>query len=203
MICPMVFFILELLNQAANAAIADNVGAGRLLLASQQLQECRVNNNPYKNSWFPGLAPNSLQWAPDPCAKEQEAVDNLMKQSAAEGNQVATQQLGGAPAPQLAVAVDPVPNTDPAIPMNEYVTPQPGAQNNWSPIVPEDVMEMILDQYPEDQEPPEDMMLDEILDGMYKYMLWCPWGEPGRKNAKWKFIYKPLNSNWVGNWVPK
>jgi len=74
---------------------------------------------------------------------------------------------------------------------------------NSIPIVPEDVMEMILENYPEDQDPPEDMMLDQILDGMYKYMMWCPWGEPGRKNAKWKFLYKPLNSSWVGNWIPK
>ncbi len=119
--------------------------------------------------------------------RSRKLVDNLMKQSAAEGNQVATQQLGAAPAPQLAIAVDPVPNTDPAIPMNEYVTPQPGAQNNWSPIVPEDVMEMILEII-EDQDPPEDMMLDQILDGMYKYMMMVSMGGTREKNAKWKFI---------------
>ncbi|UOH27026.1 nonstructural protein 2 [Chaphamaparvovirus galliform4] len=202
MTCLMVYLFVELLNQAANAAIASNVAAGRLLLASQQLQECREANNPYKNSWIPGLAPANLQWAPDPCAEQEEALQNLMKQGAAEGNQVATQQLGGAPAPQLAVAMDPVPNTDPSIPMNEFVTPVPGAQNQWSPLVPDDVLEMIVDNYPEGEEP-EEMMLDQILDGMLKYQMWCPWGEPGRKNARWKFIYKPINSRWVGNWTPK
>ena len=203
MTCLMVFLFLESLNQAANAAIAANVGAGRLLLASQQLRECREANNPYKNSWMPGLAPANLQWAPDPCAEQEEALQNLMKQGAAEGNQVATQQLGGAPAPQLAESTDPTPNTDPAIPMNEYVVPTQGAQNQWSPIVPEDVMDMILDNYPEDAEPPEEMMLDEILEHMLYYIMWCPWGQPGTKNAKWKLIYKPINSQWVGNWTPR
>ncbi|UOH27042.1 nonstructural protein 2 [Galliform chaphamaparvovirus 8] len=202
-ICLLVCLSLEQLNAIANAVTAKSVGAGRLLLAAQQLQDCRERNNPYKESWLPGFPAQNLAWATDPCQKEQEAVDNLLQQGAAGGNQVATQQLGGAPAPQLAEATDPVGNTDPAIPANEFTTPEPGAQNIWSPIAPQDVIDMIVDMWQEQQEnPPEPMLLDSILDQMRMYQLWCPWGEPGRKNARWKFIYKPINSRWVGNWLP-
>nr|QMI57952.1 nucleoprotein [Wood duck chaphamaparvovirus] len=145
---------------------------------------------------------NNLQWAQDPCQKQQEQVDNLIEQGAAAGNQVATLQLGGAPAPQLAAADDPVPTTDPAIPMNEFVVPQPGAQNVWSPLIPEDVLDMIVDYY-EGQGPPDQEMLEEIEEQMRYYLLWCPWGEPGRKNQKWNFKYRPINSTWVGNWKPR
>lgn len=197
----MAFLFLEQLNQAVNAAIATSVGAGRLVLAAAQLQECRNQNNPHRNSWIPGMAAQNLQWAADPCQTQQEEVDQLIAQGAAEGNQVATQQLGAAPAPQLAESVDPVPNTDPAVPLSEFVVPEPGAQNPWSPVLPEEVMDMIIDLY-EGEEPPEQMLLDNILDQMRYYLLWCPWGGPNLKNLKWHFKYKPKNSNWVGNWVP-
>ncbi|QRK03695.1 nonstructural protein 2 [Duck-associated chapparvovirus 2] len=197
----MVYFVLDALNQAVNAAVAHSVGVGRLVLAAQQLQDCREQNNPHRNSWLPGMPAQNLQWAADPCQKEQDQVDELMKQSAAAGNQVATQQLGGAPAPQLAESTDPVGNTDPAIPMSEYVVPQVGAQNPWSPVLPEDALEAILMEY-QDQEPPEDMILDEILEMMRYFLLWCPWGGPGRKNLKWRFRYNPNNSDWAGKWIP-
>lgn len=147
--------------------------------------------------------PSNVKWAAqDPCQKEQEQVDNLIAQGAAGGNQQATMQLGAAPAPILAESRDPVPNTDPAVPLSEYVVPPPeGAQNQWSPIVPEEVLDMIVDNM--EGEVADQEMLDEILDGMKKYLMWCPWGEPGRKNAKWNFKYKPINSTWVGNWIPK
>nr|UQT67962.1 NS2 [Phasianus chaphamaparvovirus] len=172
------------------------------MLAAAQLEACRQENNPYRSSWLPGMPAQNLKWIQDPCQKQQEEVENLIEQGAAAGNQEATMQLGGAPAPQLAESTDPVPNTDPAIPMMEYVVPEPGANNRWSPIVPSDVLEMIWEEY-EGQEPPEQMLVDEILDQMKRYQLWCPWGEPGRKNQKWNFKYKPINSSWVGNWKPK
>ncbi|UOH27030.1 nonstructural protein 2 [Chaphamaparvovirus galliform5] len=146
----------------------------------------------------------NLMWAQDPCRAQQTEVDNLIEQGAAAGNQAATMQLGGAPAPILAQATDPVPNMDPAVPLNEFVTPEPGANNQWEPLLPDDILAMIVEEYErEHQEPPDVEMLDEILEGMKKYQLWCPWGEPGRKNAKWNFKYKPINSTWVGNWLPK
>nr|WPV87703.1 nonstructural protein 2 NS2 [Chaphamaparvovirus anseriform 7] len=197
----MVFLFLDALAQAANAAIARSVGVGRLVLAAQQLAECRQNNNPFKQSWIPGAVSSNLQWAADPCQNEQEALDNLIQQGQPEGNQVATQQLGGAPAPQLAESTDPVGNTDPAIPANEFIVPAPGAQDSWSPILPEDALDAILMEYQE-EEPPEEMLLDEILEGMRYYLLWCPWGGPGVKNLKWKFQYKPKNSSWINRWVP-
>nr|QMI57945.1 nucleoprotein [Wood duck chaphamaparvovirus] len=198
----MAFLFLESLAAAANAAIANSVGAGRLLLAAQQLEQCRQNTNPWRQSWLPGMPAQNLQWAADPCQKEKEAMENLIDQGQPEGNQVATQQIGGAPAPQLAdTMMDPVGNTDPAIPANEYVTPLPGAQNPWSPVLPEDAIEAILMEW-EDQDPPEDMLLDELLDGMRYYLLWCPWGGPGTRNAKWRFAYKPVNSPWINKWSP-
>ncbi|QRK03683.1 nonstructural protein 2, partial [Duck-associated chapparvovirus 1] len=192
----------DALNQAVNAAVAASVGVGRLVLAAQQLQDCREQNNPHKSSWLPGMPAQNLQWATDPCQKEQEQVDNLMKQSAAEGNQVATQQLGGAPAPQLAEATDPVGNTDPAVPQSEYVVPVPGAQNSWSPILPEDALDAILMEYNEEGGPWDEEMVDDILDMMRYFLLWCPWGGPGRKNLKWRFQYNPANSDWAGRWIP-
>ncbi|UOH27071.1 nonstructural protein 2 [Galliform chaphamaparvovirus 15] len=205
MICHLVAFILELLNQAANAVTASSVGAGRLLLASQQLAECRQRADPRApmNSWMPGLHSQNLLWAPDPCQKEQDAVDQLQQQAAAGGNQVATQQLGGAPAPQLAEATDPVPNPDPAVPENEFAVPYPHTQNQWSPILPEDVVDMIVDHYREnDYGPPDQDMLDEILEMMKIYHLWCPWGGPGVKNLKWRMKYQPPAHDWIGKWVP-
>nr|WPV87711.1 nonstructural protein 2 NS2 [Chaphamaparvovirus anseriform 9] len=197
MICRMVCLILDALSQAVNAVIANSVEAGRILLASQQLAECRAQNNPYQNVWMPGLGIQNLQWAADPCQKEQEAVDQLQQQAAAAGNQVATQQLGGAPAPQLATSVDPTPNTDPAIPMNEYI-PAQGAQNAWSPLELNEIMEMIVQEAGDVEI--DDMDLDEILNKMLYYKLWCPWGLPGTHNLKWK--YQPKNPKWISQWLP-
>lgn len=198
-ICLMVCLLLDSLNQAVNATIASSVGAARLLLAAQQLQECREQNNPYRNSWLPGLASPKLQWAVDPCQKEQEAVDQLNEQGAAGGNQVATLQLGGAPAPQLAMSVDPVPNPDPAVPLSEYVVPEPnGPQNNWTPVEPEDIIEMIIQEMGEQEINDADM--EEILTSMRYVQMWCPWGGPGTHNLKWK--YQPKSSTWINKWCP-
>nr|QMI57903.1 nucleoprotein [Chestnut teal chaphamaparvovirus] len=201
MTCLMVNLFLDALAKAANAAIAESVGVGRLVLAAQQLKECREKTNPYKESWLPGMPAQNIQWGADPCRTEQEQVDALIQQSAAKGNQVATQQMGGAPAPQLAETTDPVGNTDPAIPANEFVTPQQGAQDVWSPLLPEDALDVIMMHYEGDLEPVRDL-IEEMEEDMKYYLLWCPWGEKGRKNAKWNFKYKPINSSWVGNWAP-
>lgn len=201
-VCLMVNLFLEQLNGAVNAVIADSAGAARLLLAAQQLNQCLENANPHspRNQWIPGMINQNLQWAPNPCQPEQEAVDQLTQQSAVEGNQTATQQLGGAPAPQLATAGDPVPSQDPAIPASEFEPGNPGASSPWEPVLPEDVMMMLADRL-EDLEDQDMIDLDNILDSMKYYQLWCPWGGPSVKNLKW--TYKPKNRNWLGKWTPR
>lgn len=200
MTCLRVYLFLDALNKAVNAVIAESVPAGRLILAAQQLEACRQKNNPYRDLWMPGLAPVRVAWAPDPCQKEQEEIQQLQNQGAAAGNQVATQQLGGAPAPQLASAQDPVPSTDPSIPANEYDIPMEGANNQWSPLIPEDVLDMIIDQMGD--QPIDQEMQDDLME-MFKYVkLWCPWGGPATWNLKWKFKYHPKNSDWMGKWKP-
>nr|QMI57929.1 nucleoprotein [Wood duck chaphamaparvovirus] len=194
------FSVLDALNQAVNAVIAKSVGAGRLILAAQQLEECRNQNNPYKNSWLPGAISQNLAWAPDPCRDLQEEVDQLQEQAAAGGNQVVSMQLGGAPAPQLAAANDPVPSTDPAIPANEFEIPQEGANNQWEPLIPEDVLDMIIEEMGDQPVQDEDMQDLELM--FFHVQLWCPWGGPRSRNLKWSLKYQPKNSSWMGKWLP-
>lgn len=202
----MVCLLLDILNQVANAAAASSADAARMLLTAQQtLEACRNLNNPGLpgNSWIQGARMQQAMWAPDPCAQEQEAVDNLMEQGAAGGNQVATQGVGGAPAPQLATDYDPVPNLDPAIPMSEFVAPDPGAVNRFLPLSDQDLYEILMEAM---RERAEDMELGDqiqaILEGRRKYLLWCPWGGPGIKDLKWTFKYRPRNHSWIGKWTP-
>nr|QMI57797.1 nucleoprotein [Pacific black duck chaphamaparvovirus] len=196
----MAFLILDALNLAVNAVTASSVAAGRLILAAQQLEDCRSKNNPYRDQWLPGAVPQNLAWAPDPCRDLQEEVNALQDQAAAGGNQVATQQLGGAPAPQLAEARDPVPNQDPAVPANEFEIPEQGANNQWSPLVPEDIVEMIVQEMGDMPILDEDMEDIQIM--FFHVNLWCPWGGPSSKNLKWRFRYQPRNSDWMGKWLP-
>lgn len=206
MISVMVYSLLDALNQAANAVIAKSVDAGRQLLAAQQvLEACRNANNPGLpgNTWMQGMRMQNAAWAPDPCQAEQEAVDQLMEaDQSGGGDKVATMQLGGAPAPQLAHPMDPVPNQDPAIPANEYVTPEPGAHNQWTPLLPEEIVQMIIDEWDARGEHPDVDMLEDILNPIKILHLWCPWGGPGVTNLRWTFKYHPKNSKWVGKWLP-
>nr|QMI57858.1 nucleoprotein [Chestnut teal chaphamaparvovirus] len=142
----------------------------------------------------------NLQWAPDPCQKEQEAVDQLMEaEEGGGGDKVATQQLGGAPAPQLAQTGDPVPNLDPAVPENEFVTPEPGAHNQWVPMSEEELRDFLLEALNDHS---MDIDIDQILNPVRILHLWCPWGGPGVTDMKWAMHYKPKNSKWVGKWLP-
>lgn len=200
MMLPLVYLILDALNAAANAVTASSVGAGRLILAAQQLQDCLEKNNPYQNNWLPGMVAQNTQWLPNPCQGEQEQVEALQNQAAAGGNQVASMQLGAAPAPQLAEATDPVPSTNPAIPANEWDVPEHGANNQWSPIEPEEIIEMIIQELGD--QPRDEEMIQDILEGMKYVQLWCPWGGPKTRNLKWKFQYRPNNSDWIGKWCP-
>nr|QMI57898.1 nucleoprotein [Chestnut teal chaphamaparvovirus] len=201
-----VCLLLDILNQAVNAAAAKSADAARMLLTAQQtLEACRNMNNPGLpgNSWIQGARMQQAMWAPDPCAAEQEAVDTLMEQGAAGGNQVATQGVGGAPAPQLATDYDPVPNLDPAISASEFAVPDPGAVNRFLPLSEEDLLEILHDAL---RDRAEDMEWDEhirnILEGRKKYLLWCPWGGPGVKDLKWTFKYRPKNHHWIGKYLP-
>nr|WPV87707.1 nonstructural protein 2 NS2 [Chaphamaparvovirus anseriform 8] len=202
----MVVLILERANRIANVLIAKSQGMGRLILASQQLQECIEKNNPYnpQNQWMPGMLAQNLMHQADPCADQRQEVEELMNQSAAGGNKVATSELGGAPAPQLATAGDPTPNTDPAIALNEFVVPSPDMQNNWSPVNAADVWNEWMKEWEErgGGEIPEDME-DDLLLPMFHLELWCPWWIPeARKSRKWKLKYHPRNDAWMGRWKP-
>nr|QMI57848.1 nucleoprotein [Chestnut teal chaphamaparvovirus] len=200
----MVVLILERANQAVNAVIADNSQAARLLLAAQQLNECINRNDPRApgNSWLPGVVDSRNQWAPDPCAKEREAVESM--QEAIAGEKVAAlQNLGAAVAPQLAHPQDPIPNTDPAVPSSEFVVPDPGQNNPFNPLTEEEIMELIEQGMREPLEEWDEHMRDlsnQISTVMRRLILWCPWGGPGMKNLKWQ--YKPKNEDWLNKWVP-
>lgn len=201
----MVVLILEPITQAVNAVIAGNSAAARLLLASNQLNECILRNDPRApgNSWLPGMISQQNQWGPDPCAKEREAVESLQQQAA--GNQAAAlQNLGAAPAPQLAHPQDPVPSTDPAIPVSEYVAPDPGMNSPWDTPNQEEIVNMIVEEFLQQRAAEltdEDLMeIESIFNVTRKLILWCPWGLPGVRNLKWK--YSPKNIDWLRKWVP-
>nr|QMI57906.1 nucleoprotein [Chestnut teal chaphamaparvovirus] len=203
----MVYLILERANRAVNAVIASNSQAARLLLAANQLNECILRNDQRApgNSWLPGMTDLKNQWGPDPCAKEREAVESIQKEVA--GNQVpALQNLGAAPAPQLAHPADPTPNTDPAIPGSEFVVPDPGQNNPFQPLTHEEIMELIEEgQRMAVEDLQEHLMeIQEQMNQIYgvtkKLILWCPWGGPGVRNLRWK--YEPKNSDWLRKWVP-
>nr|QMI57787.1 nucleoprotein [Pacific black duck chaphamaparvovirus] len=195
-----IVFILDRVQQAANAVIASSAPAARLALAAQQLAECQERNNP-RSLWLPGMVPQQAQWAPNPCAEEENTLANL-QQDASGGKVVPAGNLGAAVAPQLATSEDPTPSMDPAIPMSEFTAPEPGMNNMWAdPIDAPDLMDMIIANLPEptDQEMQD---LDEILHRARMYQLWCPWGGPGVHNLKWKMQYKPKNQEWIGKWLP-
>ncbi|QMI57782.1 nucleoprotein [Pacific black duck chaphamaparvovirus 1] len=203
----MVCLILERANRAVNAVIASNSQAARLLLAANQLNDCILRNDQRSpgNSWLPGMVDLKNQWGPDPCAKEKEAVESLQKEIA--GNQVpALQNLGAAPAPQLAHPADPTPNTDPAIPGSEFVAPDPGQANPFNPMSFDEIMELIeqgqqelVDDFAAHLEEIA-MQMDQIYGVTKKLILWCPWGGPGVRNLKWN--YKPNNASWLNKWAP-
>nr|QMI57913.1 nucleoprotein [Chestnut teal chaphamaparvovirus] len=196
--------ILDILNQAVNAVIAQNTDAGRQLLAAQQvLQACRDANNPGLpgNTWMQGARMQNQIWAADPCQAEQQAVDELMEaEEGGGGDKQAVQQQGGAPAPQLAHPMDPVPNMDPAVPVNEFVVPEPGAHNQWIPLTDEELRDLLFEALRE--HPVDPMEIENILNQKRVLHMWCPWGGPWVVNLKWAFKYHPKNSRWVSKWMP-
>ncbi|UOH27034.1 nonstructural protein 2 [Galliform chaphamaparvovirus 6] len=199
--------VLELLNSAANAAFARSAAAARLVTASQQLQQCREDNNPWLTSPFG--PPRAAMWAPDPCwdqEKElaeatianQEAISQMQR-----SGQPTQADLGSAPAPQLTDTLD-IANQDPAIPITELVVPSPDSQNTWSPDTVLEILDLIADEM--EVESPgstqrEDVM--EVLETLYinivVFLSWDSWGHP-RKGTK--IVYKPNNQDWINKWMP-
>lgn len=193
-------FILDRVQNAANAALVSSAAAARLGLAAQQLAECREKNNP-RSLWLPGMVPQQAQWAPDPCQEEENTLESLQR-DAGGGKVVPAGNLGAAVAPQLATSQDPTPATDPAIPMSEFVAPAPGASNMWTDTMTvREFMEIIMQDLPSPTDE-ELMQLDEILNRVRVVHLWCPWGGPPVHNLKWKMEYKPKNQDWIGHWLP-
>lgn len=197
LICTFV----ERMNIAANAIIAKEAEAARLLLATQALQKCIQQNDPRGpgNTWL-GIVPQQAQWAPDPCQNERDTVAQMQEQTAADSNVPALQNLQAAPAPQLATTQDPVPAQDPMIPESEFTAPDPGINNMFSPQLPGNLEAMILGELGEDVDQEMRDQVQDLLNATRVVRMWCPWGGPGTWNLK--LIYKPKNERWLGKWIP-
>lgn len=203
---------LEQVNQAANAVIAAEAGAARVLLAAQNLDQCRRENNPYQPGNFLLGPPRNLMWAQDPCHQEEAELA-----SATADHQAAQQlaQISGAPTPaDPSAAVAPVLSDtydmnmafDPIVPETEFTTPSPSLSNQWSPDSILNALALVQEQmevmYPDtcsSSETSEEMEL--ILEDIQNLGRWCPWDRPLRRPRK-KYQYLPKNKNWIGKWVP-
>lgn len=202
----------EVARSAANAVIAKQAAAARLLLVADQLAKCREENNPY--NWLGQPTPQAM-WGPDPCEeleREKANLENILAgekslpQAAAQSasNAPNAENLAAAPAPQLATAYDPVGNTDPAIPESEFSDSGGSLQNVWSPITIDSLMEEIFgqvdwDQLEEEMQQAVFMELGEIEDNVIQSRKWYAWA-PGKKQKKLKFM--PDSLAWVGKWAP-
>lgn len=221
MIHPLLFWFIETAARLAAAVAAKEAAAARLILASNQLAECRENNNPY--NWM-GQPTRAAMFGPDPCLEQErerheadqavQAADQRIAgattsdiaaiQAGAASNAPSVQDLASAPAPQLATGYDPVGITDPSIPLSEYSVPSPGMQSLWSPLSIDAVMEMILDEMEWEKVEEEVrqkvlVILDGLVENMDNFGKWWSWGK-GPKSLKIKF--KPKNQKWIGMWSP-
>lgn len=203
------------MEAAANAVIASNAQAARQALLMQQLEKCREENNPYKQGFFPGMAPRQAMWAPDPCQHIVDQLDELAGQTVenqpaqaagSRSNAPSAQDLAAAPAPQLSETfTDPVGNTDPAIPESEFQVPSPELNNMWSPQEIEDTMVQIAEQIEKEEAMHVDQEIEKLLELMrQKMMLARMWVACWGSGEKWplKLKYKPKNQAWVGKLLP-
>ncbi|QPN96885.1 nonstructural protein 2 [Barn owl parvovirus] len=206
--CINVLTILDVVTEAANAIIAQEAAAARLLLASQHLAECRERTNPYLpgNSWG-GLGPSrTAMWAPDPCLEElrEYAGATTAHQEAVAAAQIANaptaQDLSSAPAPQLSSAYDPPQDLDPAIPESEGIVPSPAQNNMWSPTVPDDVMVAISETI-EAMTPEIEEDMEVVLENMNMLLHWMCWRTP-KKVRQRRMQFLPKNQDWIGRWTP-
>ncbi|UOH27066.1 nonstructural protein 2 [Galliform chaphamaparvovirus 13] len=208
----MLLMSLELVNLAANAVIAKQAAAARLALASQSLAQCREQTNPYLPGNSGPFGPTRAQlYGPDPCLeqeKELAAATTAHQDAVALAQRSAAptpQDLQSAPAPQLSSTWD-VNDTDPGIPISEFLVPVPMLNNSWSPDSLDDVLAAIAMELEEiapgstsDSEVEEQMEI--IRENMVSFLLWSPWDRKPRKRKP--FQYRPNNKDWIGRWVPE
>ncbi|AXX39018.1 nonstructural protein NS2-L [Mouse kidney parvovirus] len=215
-ICMIHHLFAELVNIAANAAFVKQVEAARLVLVGNQLAACRERNNPFQNWFSPN--PRQAMFQPDPCLYLEKKHHYLQQkvsgattsdiaavQEGSRSNAPTAQDLAAAPAPQLATAYDPVGNTDPAIPEQEYHVPSPGALSVWSPLSLEETMEMISQEIEwENLQAQIARQVAQILADLEENAdiakkWWC-WGKP--KAKKHGIRFQPPSQAWVGIWAP-
>ncbi|UOH27050.1 nonstructural protein 2 [Galliform chaphamaparvovirus 10] len=205
--------ILELVNMAANAVIAQQAAEARLLMASQALAECREQNNPYLPGNTGPFGPNirQLMYAPDPCETQEKELAGATTDHAAavalaqSSNAPTAQDIQSAPAPQLSSSFD-VNNLDPAIPETEWISPSPSLVNMWSPtsldqVLAEVAMELENIQPGSSSSSDISMELDTIRENITCFLSWDPWNRPVRKRKRYQYI--PNNQGWIGFYVPR
>lgn len=214
--CTIPFLLPELVNIAANAAFVKQVEAARLLLVGNQLANCRERNNPY-NNWFQQPNPQAM-FGPDPCLyleKKHQYLQNKLSGATTESipavqqgqrsNAPTAQDLAAAPAPQLATGYDPIGNTDPAIPMEEFIVHSPGALSVWSPLSLDQAMEMIQMEIELEKQTQQIQIailniLEDIEGNAKLAKKWWCWGKA--KYRKHNLHFNPPNQTWIGKWNP-
>nr|WOX03044.1 nonstructural protein 2 [Psittaciform chaphamaparvovirus 5] len=202
----------ERVNIAANAIIAQQAAAARLLLASQSLAKCREETNPYLPGNRGPFGPSRQQiWGPDPCATQEKELagattDHMAATALAQHSAAPTaQDVQAAPAPQLSEAWVGEPLLDPAIPESEVQVPSPALSNDWSPTTLLQVMDMIAEQMEADEagSTASEAMEEElelVFQNMYLFLSWDAWKRP--KRSRRPFQYLPNNADWIGSWLP-
>nr|QSH48280.1 NP [Chufflevirus sp.] len=200
----MSIIILERVNIAANALIAEQAAAARMLLASQALAQCRAENNPYT----PGNNPLGLgrqqMYGPDPCLDQERdlasatAEHQAAQQAAQIANAPAQSSTTAAPAVQMSDTWESSELFDPVI-LN--VELEPSLQCMWSPTALEDVMETLAVQMDLEQAGSEVWEEMEIVwQNMVSLIHWDP--DSPTKPRK-GFVLKPRNSGWMNHWAPE
>lgn len=193
---------VERVNIAANALIAKQAADAKLLLAAQQLAECREQTNP----WLPGNSPfgppQRAMWAPDPCAEQVEAVREaetlqqaaaaLTRPSPATGTQDLTQQ----PVAQLSQTNISDILYDPTQTEAEFA---PNLENWWSPTSIEDVMIRLAEEMGGMGEEDEEEM-ELVYNNLVTLIHWSWQGPPKRKRKKYKLNLE--NVKWT-SWLVK
>lgn len=197
-LCKICLILLERLNLAVNAVIAEQAAAARLVLASQALAECRQQNNPYLPGNNP-LGPSRAQmYGPDPCLEqEKELAEAQAARAAAQISNAPTEQnTAAAPAVQLADTWD----------SSELYQPEtinadlPELESMYQPMQVMEVVHEILQRIGEEPTDEELGEMEILEEGMRAVSLWIPL--PIRQ-SKFKYQLKLRNPGWVGRWVPQ
>lgn len=206
----MNLILLELVNLAANAVIAKQAEAARLLLATQALAKCREENNPYDPGSNP-LGPSRLQmWGPDPCEIQEKDVAQAKAALAASQTSAAPtpQNLASQPAAQLSVTWD-----DSGLFLPETVNAElPELESQWDPQGVEEVMNQIAQEMMQidhvnlrgvGQEFPSNEVLElmEVVEeGLTIWSLWIPDPIKWPKKLRWQLQLK--DPGWAKKWEP-